>query len=332
MSEVKQIQIPKEFEEKFKTISEKTKISIVELKQRYAEFFQKEGSAKIAMNKLKAEVSEENGSLISTAVPFYGYVLGDSGLFDWIDLMSQKSKDMYENPETQNKAVKDGYTTEDGVPLERRQKKFGRPNEKCGQPLEGTEYERDLYVIASANEDFSNAKLAMLSANNEDATNIKNVDLFKTIKFRANVGKIDATSNMLNLRIGAGTKFRESECKLTPIEIANKVNYIDATQEEIASEYDIFAKNPKTKYMSIVRGTVSKIYMEPSYNTKNPARTIYIMSSEEDIASIMLRVRIPISIPIVIREGEDIQVFGRIWKSFKTGKYTLEAKGYIPIC
>lgn len=91
--ENKESRIPKDYIESFNKWSKKSGVSTEELEMRFNKILSEEpGNLKRAKKVLRIELSDEVGSLFSNAVPFYGYFIGDSGMFDWIQRMKDSAE------------------------------------------------------------------------------------------------------------------------------------------------------------------------------------------------------------------------------------------------
>ncbi|MEM2260834.1 MAG: hypothetical protein QXK24_00135 [Ignisphaera sp.] len=310
----------------FKKWSEKIDVPVEEIVKQYNKYLEELKDEKKAFKKLRIELSQESGSLASSAVPFYGYLIGDSGLYDIIDNMKQIALNMYNDPERREEAISRGMVTEDGQPLDWRRTVFGRPNPNFGMPLTGAIYERDLIGIVSSTPDFESPKLAYIIAEGSEATNLQEIELFNYYKFRATVRKKRQPEDPLRLAVGRGTVFRKYETNILPVEIANKIECFPIELETIETIYkDKFEKKRRTSYLASFRGDVNDLSLEPI----NGFRRFYLVEeSSAELAKNSLLVRIPSNIPIIFTELDTVQVFGRLFKT-RNNRFGLEAKAYI---
>jgi hypothetical protein len=300
-----------------------------ELVTRFNEYVKETGSEVVAYKKLRTEISDEHGSLLSNATPFYGYIIGDSGLYDRIDNMRQGALRQYENLDTRQKVIDAGRVTEDGTVLDYRKKtRFGQDNPKCGLPLEGTELERDLMAIVSSDPNFEVVRVAKIVGSGEDSAILEGVQCFNWYAFRGTVGKTRADTNIINIYIGAGTKFRPFDTKLTPVELGNKIESLEVSDSILGRLYrDKYDKKPNSQYITIVEGMVAQTFLEP----KDNRRSFTIIDEESGEAKNKLRCNISVNIPIVFKIWESLLVFGKLWKSSRTNKYGIEVRGYLPL-
>jgi len=318
------VEISKKYIDKMKQWEKKLGIPYKELEDRLKKYIEEHKDLKKAWRKFRVDLLCEEGSLVSNATPFYGYLIGDSGIRDRIEELKEIALKMY-NSDRQQEAIERGMVSPDGVPLDWRTKnRFGQPNPRKGLPLEGSEFVRELYAVASSTPDFERPFLARIVAYGENATNMKQIQLFKFYKFRANVGRKPRESNIITLNVGRATLFREYPSEITIEEIVNKlpVNDLDSLflEEEYKNHYE---NKSRTSYLSLVRGVVGPVYLEP----RNNYRSFRMISEDEDETTPWCR--IPVTVPITFKRGDELIVLGRIWKSRRDGSYGLDVKGYI---
>uniref|UniRef100_A0A6M3XD70 Uncharacterized protein n=1 Tax=viral metagenome TaxID=1070528 RepID=A0A6M3XD70_9ZZZZ len=315
--------------EKILTWAKKIGYQEEELVSRFNEYVKETSNEVIAYKRLRTELSDEHGSLLSSATPFYGYIIGDSGLYDRIDNMRQSATRAYDNLDTRQKAIDAGRVTDDGTVLDYRKKtRFGQDNLKFGLPIEGTELEKDLMAVISSDPNFEVIRVAKIVGSGDDSAILEGVQCFNWYAFRGTVGKSRADTNVINIYIGAGTKFRPFDTKLTPIELANKIESIEVSDSILGRMYkDKYDKKPNSQYIAVVEGMVAQTFLEPRDNR----RSFTIIDEESGEAKNKLRCNISVNIPIVFKIYESLLVFGKLWKSARTNKYGIEVKGYLPL-
>ena len=311
--------------ESFRKWSEKTGIPVEEIVSRYNAYLQEYKDEAKAFKKIRVEISDEHGSLFSNAVPFYGYLMGDSGLYDWSEIMRERAERLW-NSDRREEAIREGIISPEGLPLDTRRTRFGRPNPKFGMPLTEPEFQRDLFGVVSSTPDFETVRLAYIIATGENAENFKDIELFKWFRFRATVGKARRDSNVIRLNVGKATKFQEISPDLTPEELANKLEFFDVEEDILSRIYEDKFSRRGSQYIASFRGDAVELRLEPVRNY----RVFYLVSEGEELLATRLKCRVPVQIPVLIHELDKVQVFGRLWRD-RLGHYTIDVKGYIPL-
>jgi len=324
-------EINKKILEKINKWSKKTGLKEEELINRFKGFYEKEQDQTRALKLLRNELSEEFGSMASNATPFYVYLIGDSGMFDWVERMKAKVQRMIEQGR-ENEAIEKGYITPEGQVLDWRDKKFGRDNPNKGLPLEGFEFERDLLGLVSSDPNFERVDIAEIIATGKRAENLKEIELFNFYRFRGNVGKRRRGSNVLRIFPGSGCRFNKYVTDLTPSELVNKIEYYDLGEGVLEELYNNFYKNrPNSSYLVAIKGEISRINFEPREDRRGRRHRSFIMVPEDlDLYEESLFCQLDVNIPVKFRELDPIVSIGRIWKSNRGG-YGLETRGYVPL-
>lgn len=317
--------------EKIETWAKKTGLTVEELTNRFNGYLEKEKDETRALKLLRNELSEEFGSMSSSATPFYTFLIGDSGMFDWVERMKEKVERMIANNRLEE-AVQKGYVTPDGQVLDWRAKRFGRDNPRKGLPLEGFEFERDLFGIVSSDPTFETVRFAEIMATGERAENLKDIELFKFYRFRGNIGSKRSDSNVVRIYPGSRTIFSKYSTDLTPKDLMGKIEYYDLEEGTIEDIYNsIFAKSPRSNRVVALKGEVSRIMFEPRENrrTGRPSRSFILVPEDMELYSKPLYCTVNLNIPIVFRELDSIIAVGRLWKSNRG--YGMEVKGILPL-
>jgi len=322
-------EIPEKYTKLLDKGSKKWGVKKEELSNLLTSYYNEVNDWSKAWRRLKVEMSAEAGSFLSSATMFYAYLIGDSGMFDWIERMRQKALAMYNDPERREEAISKGYVTIDGTPLDWRDKKFGRDNPQKGLPLEGEEFERDLFAVISESPDFSNVEVGRVIALGDSAENMKDIELFKFYKFRATRRKRSRPDLPLQLNVTSVTKFREIDPGITPGELANKIPYLDVDEHIIFEEYkEKYLNKPRSSLFSSIRGVVQEISTSPVKNRRSFA---IVSTDEEDFAEWGLVCRMSVNIPVIFKVNDEVQVFGRIWQSRRSGKFGVDVQGYLVV-
>jgi hypothetical protein len=127
---------------------EELKAMIEPIMKAYKKTFPKAKPKKIeseALSELRMRLQGEYGKLTSPAITNTGEIVGDTGRYDWIEMMYRAALKRYnDNPDD---AKSQGYVDDHGTPIARRDRKFGKGVKK-GEILEGEELQRDIYAFA----------------------------------------------------------------------------------------------------------------------------------------------------------------------------------------
>jgi len=322
-------EINKKVLEKIQKWSKKTGLKEEELINRFKGFLSKEKDPTRALKLLRNELSEEFGSMASTATPFYVYLIGDSGMFDWVERMKAKVARMIEQGR-RDEAIQKQYMTPEGQILDWRAKKFGRDNPNKGLPLEGFEFERDLLGLVSSDPNFERVDLAEIVATGKRAENLKEIELFNFYRFRGNVGKKPRGSNYIRIFPGTGCRFNKYVTDITPAELVNKIEYFELGEGVLKDLYNNFYKTKGSNYLVAIKGEVSRINFEPRENSRRKYRSYIMVPEDLDLFEESLYCQLDINIPIKFRELDPVVSIGRLWTSNRGG-YGLETRGYIPL-
>jgi len=161
------------------------------------------------LSAMKLKLGSKYGSLKSPAPTHRAYILGDTKLVDFYELMTLKAKSAYRrDPEgAVAKELVDMY----GTPLMTYTEEFGPNRKQKGDPIEGHSYQREFYVIGNWDLDSKKKKFSAVTFRGTQAANLK-VDTPKITRlscdFRANVTK-EGTINRITASDAAETHFRQ---------------------------------------------------------------------------------------------------------------------------
>ena len=298
--------------------SKKLEIDPQYTEEAFLKFLETEKDEKKARLKTIGKLQEEFGSVISNAPWFFTYLLDESGIVDIFELMRQKSINWYNDPERHDNALNQGMITEDGTPLDYREKVLGKLNEKKGLPLTGHSYLRTFFGIVSSTEDFNSPIIAEMIASGDFAKTLNNIEVKKFYKFRGNQNR----KNPSRINLGISTKFIQIDPKITSREIAEKINSIPIDQ--IEDDYkNNFAGKKNVSYVCPLRGGVTYLSLEPVKEHR-----IFVLTDEDSGAQI--RCRIHESVPISFSVSDELLTFNRLY-SDRNGKIGAQLKAYMVI-
>lgn len=273
---------------------------------------------KVALLKTRGDVEVEFGNIASNAPTMYAYVLNDYGPSDIFELMRNKSKRLFDDPNTKEKAIEDEMVNYEGVPLDYRKNVFGKPNEAYGTPLEGSLWQREIKALVSKTEDFASPTLVSLTADKDFAKELPTVEPFKFYAFRGNVN----TKNPNKVRISNGTKFRTYASKVTVAEMVNKLPITELKDVEL--EYkENFAGKQNNDYLAVIRGNVIWMNLTPIMGN----RTFIIVDESMDT---QMRCKLSEKIDITFKQTDDVVLFTRLFPG-KDGKIGAQVRAYLVV-
>lgn len=190
------VKIPQENLAKLENWAFKLGKSKTEMKKKYIEIFTtlkgKFGKLsehelhKNAIKLLRSQLSKVYGSLSAKATAFYGYIIGDSGMWNEVERLKEIAKAIYEKD--RERAIMEGFTTNEGIPLDFRKKLRWGDNPKFGQILEGEEWRRDLVGVCHVG-DFR-WKPFILHLRDEQVN--QSIPMDRYVMFRANGKETDS--------------------------------------------------------------------------------------------------------------------------------------------
>jgi len=296
-------------DEKLKKWSDRTGIPFEELKQVYRSLVDEIGSKTKALRELRIRLSEEIGSLRSPATPYYIFVMGDTGVYDFVEVLRERARRWYEGS-YREQAIAKGLINEDGEPLDRQ-----------GNVITGQDYRRDLFVAYSQDEGFSSPKLAWVTLYGEDQKLEFNHGSFYKIRLN---GRTDR--QLPRLSKGRGTFVREVDLKASAEDISTALGCFPLSERSIESLLKASQKPPVYSFKGIAK------YLKLDPFNGNRAFRLYPNESDEELPNLYVFCRIPAATLITFRELDEIHVFGNLWKgSRNNGSYNLDVYGYITL-
>jgi len=333
-----ELEIPKHFLEKIEKYSKRLgiprkslEIELVEYYKEYKLKYPRRTSQwQMAHDSLRGRLRREEGSYLSSALAFKGYLFGESYL-DWIEVRKNKALAMYNDLATRDEAIRQGLVSEDGTPLDNRPYIWykGRQieNPDYGKPFDPDRHEhyRALYGIA-AYFDSEDYKFVKINCQNELAMTIS-YEFYEPLKFRCTV-KTDNPYFVLN-----STKVT----KFIPIELELDLDYIIRncgwTIHPLHKIEKLFMSIGKDRQNPIlIEAVVTNIGTE--INPKTGNRKIYLDDEELDISGQGIPMFINGEFPLEFGEDDRIIVLGSLDKlGAGTSKETIiiNADGILPL-
>lgn len=175
--------------EEVEQIAKDYRLPLEEVKAKYEELLA--GETKLpkeerALSRLQSTYKRAIGGFREEGF-FKGIIVGARDLVDIYEQMRAKSLRLYENPETKERALIENYVSELGIPLDYREKTFGRNNPDYGKPLTGSSFQRELYTIATKEDGDGTFSFWSLTAKDKRAQELEVPPLFKPFVFRAGI-------------------------------------------------------------------------------------------------------------------------------------------------
>lgn len=255
--------------------------------------------------------------LRSPAIGFEGMLIGASDLVDTVARVRREAKALYkENPQ---KAIVDGITDDDGVPLDTRQEwSTGNPNRNFGKPLPENNWLRTIFGIAMKSGNGGDPKPFIMNVGGEVARN-EDIPIFKPVKFRA-IDRSGDNNDTYTLNSSMFTKFEVDETLSLPKPKDMLTKYCSNMMIDISNleEYHLRVKDDYNR-LAIVEGDVSTLILEP---TSVGSRRIVLEDESkmlEDLESLGVICWIPPRINIDFGEQSKVIVLGRTTQGKKLG-------------
>ncbi len=303
-------------DEYIKKWSEKLGISEEDIKKDYEKLVnnEKEIHSDISEDEQKTHALRRLATIFkkqlrSPAIGFEGILIGASDLVDTVARHRREAIELYK--ESPQKAIQDGITDEEGIPLDTRKEwSTGNPNRGFGKPLPEHNWLRTIFGIVIKTGIDEEPKFFIMNCSGEVAKN-EEIPIFQSIKFRAN-NRTKEGDTIYALNSSVFTKFEVDESLNLPkaTELLNK--YCDNLKINL-TDLDSYHDRVKDDYnrLAIIEGDVSILVLEP---TSVGSRRIVIEDETkilEDLESQGITCWIPPRINIDFGEQSKVIVLGR---------------------
>ncbi len=248
--------------------------------------------------------------LRSPAIEFQGMIIGVGDLVDTVQRLKATATTAYR--ENAQKAIADGLTDGEGIPLDNRAVfSTGRENSQFGKPLPEHNYLRNVVGIALRSKVEESPKMFSMTMNGKLAEGC-NVEMFKPLRFRA-INKSEEGSSQFVMNGSTVTKFVIDDTideMPAPMDVLQKV-----CGEQIVPLKDLatYHEANKTDWnrLALVEGDVSILNTEP---TAFGSRMMIIEDAEtslENLDAPGLTCWIPSSVNLDFAEGSKVIVVGK---------------------
>jgi hypothetical protein len=320
-------------EEVLKKYEKKTGVPYKNLYERFNQLKKEFGTTR-ALRRLKGELQRENGSLSSQAVMFSGFIWGDTGVIDFIDLMRKKALSMYNaGGELRELAIRNKLVTRDGIPLDTRKIVNFKENPNYLGELKGHSYIQKLYGIAGKGKEMKDPKFFMMIWDHEGVKREVPYELYKMYSFRCTIGKTER--NMYKLNAKGVTTFNPIE-EISWKEKENLILNCGYPIYQISDIEKVFIQNRDEKhedrtdqqYPVLLRGIAAEI--DYTVNDNGNRR---INVNDETMWSGSYTCWIPEHLPLEFGVDSEIIIIAKIIKGMFNNKtqYQVNVEGLFPL-
>jgi len=314
------MEVPQQILEKY---ASRFGLTVDDLSKRYTEIYTSLSDAnetvrrKKALLRLTNAIKRERGVAPNTD-SFVGIILGSSPVEDEVENQRRIAERIF--AKDKERAVREGYTNEDGVVLDRRDRVNFRDNPRKGLPLEGHDYRRTIVGIATK-EGEENYRLFKMRLYREVAQTL-DVPLNSPVQFRA-IYK-EGGEQQMTLNCSTATRFTPVEREID-VETILKEKKLLTPLAEVEQWYQ-FNKTVR-QAICITEGSVYRMRLEP--NPNNGRRSVTITEPEEP--ELLYTCSVPEHIPINFGEDSRVIVAGYV-RPVRTGnRLWIDALGIYPL-
>lgn len=270
----------------------------------------------LSFSKVTNELRREEG-VTEYTTDYKGIVLGATQPEDAIENSKRIAISIYNKDK--NRAIEEKWTTEDGIPLDKRNWVRGQNNPNKGMPLEGEDWRRTIVGLATRAND-GDYKFFTLQCYGKDAVNI-NVPLNTPVFFRAVEKAVEA--HRMNLNTSSVTTFRPIEENIKIEEELRQKNLITPLKQ-VQEWYEY---NKKTKGAILVtEGSVYRIRREPNERGR---RSITLTEPEDP--DTMQSFSVPEHIKLNFEEDSRVLAFGIPRKLRNRNALWIDTIGVFPL-
>lgn len=332
IKKIKGWKIPKEIYNKIKKYSEQIGKDEIELLNELAGYYEEDKATSKrrtedaywtkAIRALRRQYRKDH--IRSTAITFTGYIFGDSGVNDFVDLMKKKAYRIWATD--RSRAINKNYTNDKGEPLDRREQINFEDNPRYLLPFRETDHSwfRDLYGIAGKGNDWKETKFFSIRISGEDARNLDNL-LHQGVKFRATI-RSDSPEYVLNAT--SVTKFSILDEIPNPEKLIRNCGKEIYRITELDKIVDMALDESDNPLPVLVEAIVHNINPEPHAKTNN--RTIVLDDEDLPMDAQGTFCYMPFHIPLDFKEDDQVIFLAKLSKSNFGGKerVVLNSMGY----
>ena len=251
---------------------------------------------RIALTKLTNEIKREEGISALTS-DYKGIVLGATEAEDINENFRRIALSIHKKDP--KRARDEGYVTEDGIVLDRREHVLGRPNPRKGLPLEGEDWRRTLVGLATRTNE-NNYRFFTLQCFGKKAVDVQ-VPLNRSVFFRA-IEK-QAGNERMTLNISEVTRFVSIEESISVEEELRSKNLITPLSE--IKEWYEYNKGDRGAVL-VTEGSVYRVRREPNEKGRRS-----ITLTDIEYPEIVHPFSVPETVPLDFDEDSRVLVFGK---------------------
>jgi len=308
------VSIPKEIFEKLEQYSKQLGIDIIKLEDELIEYYKEDKANHKRSSDLKHwEIAhytlrrQHRTGIKSPALTFVGYIFGDSGLIDFVEIMKRKALAIYSLDK--ERAVQMHLTTPDGIPLDTRERVDFKENPRFLQPFREDDHSwsRTLYGIAGIGNQMKDTKFFSLRFSGDKAREI--IPPFnKLVRFRATIRN-------------SGNDFELNATSVTKIEELDETLEEEKIEEILRNTKDIYRIIELEKVFELtesntpilVEAVVNSISPEPLPKSNN--RIIFLDDPDLPLDAQGVVCFMPYHIPLDFKEDSRVIFLGTLSKS-----------------
>lgn len=334
---------PKQYKDKITKYAKKLGKSPSELEKQLSEAYKflsntvKDKSEstlwRMAYSRWFGTLRRETGSVFSPAPTWTGFIIGETGLMDFIEIMKRKAEYLYNDPNRREKALADMLVDRNGTPLDPREKiNYGRDeNPNFGRPFPEDEhsYYRALYGVASKGTELLEDDLQFFRYNINDDNAVNVTYPVRTLaQFRANARR-RPKYGFLDLNA-----ISNKEVMMSPVkgDIPDVIERLEITtwkpysMDDLDTVYGMY-KDDKSVPVLLFANVAT---INPEVNTKTGNRTLWVDDIEGDFDKPGIALFLPGNIPIEFGLDSKVLFVGRVDKigGAEDARIVFQAFGY----
>jgi len=321
------MKIPKEIFEKIEGYSKQLGKDIEILKKQLIEFYEADKAThkrssedknwEIANKALRRILRHEDGGIRSKAIAFTGYVFGDSGLIDFVDLMKKKAKRVYGID--RERAIAKHLTNDRGEPLDTREKVNFEDNSRYLEPFreEDHSWQRTIYAMSGKGPEMKEIKFSTIVFRDEQAHELK-PNLNSGAQFRANE---KTSSPYYELNATSVTKLKDYPIKADIEKMIRTCGPKIYRITELDKVVDLIEK----RAVVLVEAIVHSINPEPNAKTGN--RSVLLDDEDLPMDAKGTWCYMPYHIPLDFKEDSEVIFLATLSKTTLGGKEVVVMNG-----
>lgn len=271
----------------------------------------------MAHRSLRRILRSEDGGIRSKAIAFTGYVFGDTGVIDFVDLMKKKARKVYAID--RERAIAKHLTDKEGNPLDTREKVDFEENPRYLEPFREDDHSwsRTLYGIAGRGNSWKETKFFKLTFNGEKARTLGSF-IGKPVTFRATER---TSSPYYELNATTVTNLQVID------EMPDPEKLVRSCGKEIYRLPDLEKVVELTDERTpiLIEAIVHSINPEPNPKTNN--RTILLDDEDLPMDALGIYCYMPYHIPLDFKEDSEVIFLATLSRTSLGGKERIVLNG-----